>query len=252
MKLIFSKYQGAGNDFVVVDARLGLDVELTESLVRRVCDRHFGVGADGFMLIENDAEGSDFYMRYFNCDGRESTMCGNGGRAITRFADDLGIGGKSKTFRATDGLHLSTINPDHSITLSMVDVEIIDQIGADFMLNTGSPHYVIFDKDYDLDLARALRHEFNCNVNFAKIIDKSSIKVRTFERGVERETLSCGTGATAAAIAAHRNELIDGQQCNVQTIGGQLLVKFTSDDREYKKISLTGAALRVFSGELHI
>lgn len=252
MRLKFAKYQGAGNDFVLLDAREGLPVSLTIDVVAGLCDRRFGVGADGLMALELDPEGSDFRMRYFNCDGRESTMCGNGGRAIARFADDLGVGGRIKTFRAIDGLHRAQLNDDMSITLEMINIARVDRIGNDFFVESGSPHYVIIGEPYDIDRARQLRNRYDCNVNFVELLGEGRLSIRTFERGVEAETFACGTGATAGAVAV---DLAMGEGLcgyRLQTLGGELCVEWERRGEGYVGVRLTGPACRVFRGELQI
>lgn len=252
MKLEFVKYQGAGNDFVLLDARKGLPVSLRREVVALLCDRRFGVGGDGLMSLELDQDGADFYMRYFNCDGGESTMCGNGGRAIARFADDLGVGGQLKTFRAIDGLHTARLNDDRSITLGMIDIERVDRIGADFFVQSGSPHYIIVSEPYDTDRAREIRHRYDCNVNFVQIKGEGRLEIRTFERGVEAETFACGTGATAAAVAVDFAKGEGRDNYTLETLGGELRVEWKRRGEGYVDVLLTGPACRVFSGELQI
>jgi diaminopimelate epimerase len=259
----FVKYEGAGNDFVVIDNRRGgfsADVEV----VAAICDRRFGVGGDGLMLLENDSE-VEFRMRYFNADGREATMCGNGGRCIALFAHHLGIGGNHKTFVAADGLHSADIlefeGDGATVSLKMNDVQGIAKIGNGFSLNTGSPHYVELVDDVDsVDVAvegRRIRwsEEFaaqgGTNVNFVQLAGGNSIKIRTFERGVEAETLACGTGAVASAIVAATG--LGGNNFDIRTCGGRLNVSFTDKGGGvHGDVCLTGPARRVFTGELTI
>lgn len=252
MKLNFAKYQGAGNDFVLIDAREPLPVELTRARVAMLCDRRFGIGGDGLMTLENDPQGSDFLMRYFNCDGGQSTMCGNGGRAIARFADDLGVGGATKHFRATDGLHDACLNQDGTITLQMIDIDIVERVGSDFFLQSGSPHYIIVGQVYDEKRAEALRHKYNSNVNFVKVISHGKLEIRTFERGVEAETYACGTGATAAAVAVDFMSDNPLGAYDLQAVGGLLRVEFERHGDRYENVRLTGGAERVFAGVLEI
>ena len=210
----FTKYEGAGNDFVVIDNRDGV-FAAAEDAVAALCDRRFGVGADGLMLLENDPV-AEFRMRYFNADGREATMCGNGGRCIVLFAHHLGIGGNCKTFTAADGLHeaeVTEISGDRAtVALRMSDVSGITEIMNGFSLDTGSPHYVELASDVDgIDVDAVgrdirWRKDFEAqggtNVDFVQLMGGNAIKIRTFERGVEAETLACGTGAVASAIVA--------------------------------------------------
>lgn len=252
-RLFFSKYQGAGNDFVLLDARAGLSVDLDRALVARLCDRRFGIGGDGLMTLETDPQGSDFYMRYFNCDGLESTMCGNGGRCIARFADDLGIAGAVKNFRAVDSPHRALLNLDGTITLAMIDVERVERVGNDFLLNTGSPHYVTFEKPYDPAVAQTIRRQYDCNVNFVELVSDDRLAVRTFERGVEGETYACGTGVVASTIAFHHMRgFTHGGHYSISVPGGELGVAFSYNDGMYGDVLLTGSAQRVFVGQLEI
>lgn len=263
-KVSFSKYQGAGNDFVLVDARAG-NPGLTKEQVRRLCDRRFGIGADGLMTLERDPAGTDFYMRYYNSDGGESTMCGNGGRCIARFADHLGIGGTVKRFNSSDGFHKAELLPDGLIRLRMIDVAEVRALadGRSWFVFTGSPHYVEFADDVmGVDAARRgaeirRRPEYEAmggtNVNFVQVLGPGHIKVRTFERGVEAETLACGTGVTAAALTVHHVLQPECSDFTVEAMGGTLGVKFaTTDNGGFADIFLTGPAERVFTGETEL
>lgn len=261
-KLFFSKYQGAGNDFVLIDAREGA-LRLSRERVAFLCDRRFGIGADGLMLLERDPAGSDFYMRYYNADGGESTMCGNGGRCIARFADDLGIGGAVKRFNSSDGFHEAELLPDGLIRLRMMDVERVEQLegGRSWFVDTGSPHYVEFTDDVAAVDVAARGAVVRCapeyeamggtNVNFVQVLGLGRIRVRTFERGVEAETLACGTGVTAAALTTCR-VLQPARTCfTVEAVGGTLGVAFSAaGDSGFEEVFLTGPALRVFGGEI--
>ncbi len=259
-KMSFSKYQGAGNDFVLVDARTG-DPGLTHEEVRLLCDRRFGIGADGLMTLERDPAGTDFYMRYYNSDGGESTMCGNGGRCIALFAAHLGIGGAVKRFNSSDGLHEAELLPDGLIRLRMIDVKGVEPLasGRSWFVFTGSPHYVEFTDDVSaVDVAGRgaeirRRPEFaamgGTNVNFVQVQGPGQIKVRTFERGVEAETLACGTGVTAAALVTHHILQPECRDFAVRAMGGELGVKFaTIPDGGFAEVFLTGPAQRVFTG----
>lgn len=265
--LIFSKYQGAGNDFVLVDARRELFEPLRER-VAALCDRHRGIGADGLMMLEDDAQ-SLFRMRYFNADGGEATMCGNGGRCIALFAHHLGIGGLHKVFCGMDGLHtadlLSVDNEGNGATvaLGMIDVSQVERLGNSYFLNTGSPHYVEFVQGLDrLDVktrGTQLRHdprfaaEGGTNVNFVEWVSDGHIRVRTFERGVEDETLACGTGATASVLAAVLDRGSCLSQFRVDVPGGTLGVRFAAHHEDtFTGIVLTGPARKVFDGKIDV
>ncbi len=269
MTIPFYKYQGAGNDFVLLDNRSGDFSHLPKKIVAFLCDRHFGIGADGLMLLGTPAGSEDFSMRYYNSDGRESTMCGNGGRCITAFAARLLGAKKTYTFTAIDGLHTAEIVAEndsrYTVRLQMVDVKNIEQRGNDYFLNTGSPHLVRFVDDAGkiniIPEAHALRYgeplasQGGANINFVQRMPDGSLRIRTYERGVEDETLACGTGATAAAIAARyaqgvlsNNEKIS---CTLQARGGNLTVDFQYTGNTFVNIFLTGPATFVFEGTLN-
>ncbi len=257
MKVKFSKYQGAGNDFIIIDNRderfNGDNVELIHSL----CDRRFGIGADGLMLLENSGE-TAFRMRYYNSDGKEGSMCGNGGRCIAAFAvhNNLIINTHLYTFDAVDGLHEAKYN-NGIVSLKMQDVVNIEKLKSDYFLNTGSPHFVRFVDDCDkvavYDEGKAIRWSEpfkpgGTNVNFVSKLGENLIKVRTFERGVEDETLACGTGVVASSLVASF-ALATSNNLDIEVLGGKLQVSFkTTDQKTFTDIWLTGPATFVFSG----
>jgi diaminopimelate epimerase len=256
MNVKFVKYQGAGNDFILIDNRNFQVKELKTETIKFLCDRHFGIGADGLMLL-NTHKKYDFEMDYYNSDGSGSTMCGNGGRCIIRFAHDLKIIGTETTFVAIDGPHKGKVLGD-VISLQMQDVSTIDENETRTELDTGSPHYVAFmdeipDEEF-VQEARAIRQnapytQEGINVNFATAKD-NKITMRTFERGVEDETLACGTGATAVAIAAHKKGLVTVNSIPLKVMGGDLNVNFEATQNGYANIWLTGPAEFVFEGKL--
>lgn len=257
----FYKYQGTGNDFILADNRNGEFNHLTTEIIHALCDRHFGIGADGLMLLQRK-EGFDFEMKYFNADGKEGSMCGNGGRCITLFAYHCGILKDTYHFTASDGPHDATIRTDGTIALRMKDVNDIKQYNEDFVLNTGSPHLIKFVNDLtQIDVVskgRSIRFskEFaaeGINVNFVEQQrDKENIQVRTYERGVEDETLSCGTGVTAAALVCYHNE--NGfNNVEVFTRGGKLQVEYDRiGENQFRNIWLCGPAQKVFSATLDL
>ncbi|MEO6759882.1 MAG: diaminopimelate epimerase, partial [Saprospiraceae bacterium] len=237
----FWKYQGAGNDFVMVDQRVRQDLSRQDTArIARLCDRRFGVGADGLILLQNQAD-YDFEMIYFNADGRESSLCGNGGRCIAAFARDLGLVQDQCSFLAIDGPHEARIKPAKDaaaywVELKMMDVPDLEQSDADtYILNTGSPHYVHFVETVEgLDMVAAGRvvryserfREQGINVNLVEPTP-TGLRIRTYERGVEDETLACGTGVTAAALAfAQRNPTFSAGEIGVHALGGNLSVRF--------------------------
>ena len=261
MILHFAKYEGAGNDFVVIDAR-SFEFDPQPELVRALCDRHFGIGADGLMSL-GLTDRADFKMRYYNSNGYEASMCGNGGRCITLFAHHIGISGKTKLFIGADGEHdAKIVKSDDStgvVELQMRDVKDITRTGEGYRLDTGSPHLVVFVEDTDsvdvVNRGRKLRDsvEGGTNVNFVQITGPDTIKIRTYERGVENETYACGTGATACAIATHLHTGSDKNRFAVQTLGGRLTVEFAEEaDGSYTNIKLTGGARKVFCGKIEL
>ncbi len=253
MELQFFKYEGAGNDFILLDGRTNDALELSVDLVAKLCHRRFGIGADGLMVLgSSDQNEVDFTMRYFNSDGREGSMCGNGGRCIVRFADDLGIGGATKSFSAIDGLHSSRVLDAQNIAISMQNVDILHVIEDGYFLDTGSPHLVVVNRDFEYDVARRLRQRYDSNVNYVKILG-DDISIRTFERGVEDETWACGTGAVAAAMVIAKIEGAKGDcSYTLQATGGTLLVSFYRRGIYYSKVELSGPARRVFQGVINI
>ncbi len=254
--MTFYKYHGTGNDFILFDNRDG-KLNFTTEQVAAMCDRHFGVGADGLMLLEN-AEGYDFRMVYYNSDGRESTMCGNGGRCMTAFAKSLGLITYKAKFIAIDGVHIAMISENGLISLQMNDVREMNIHDGYTILNTGSPHQVIWVKNVkNIDVfyeGQRIRNEIRfmpdgINVNFVQS-DGARLIVRTYERGVEDETLSCGTGVTAAAIAATFNGTGTFKTA-VETIGGHLEVSFIKlTPNSASDVVLTGPAVFVFKGDI--
>lgn len=257
MRIPFYKYQGTGNDFVMIDNRAGAFPKESSERIRKLCDRRFGIGADGLILLENDST-SDFKMVYYNSDGNPSTMCGNGGRCLVAFARFLGIIEDKARFNAIDGLHHATISGD-VVSLQMVDVSEIKVKPAAVFLDTGSPHHVQMVhglKDFAVQkegakLRYGLYGETGSNINFVEQIDESTFSVRTYERGVEDETLSCGTGVTAVAIAMHKTGKTNSEQVTVEAMGGTLEIRFTSNGN-YSEVFLTGPAKQVFKGEIEI
>jgi diaminopimelate epimerase len=260
MKIEFYKYHGTGNDFIILDNRDDRYHELALPQVRKLCDRHFGIGADGLMLL-NKKEGCDFEMKYFNADGHESSMCGNGGRCLVKFAYNHGIHRSTYHFMAIDGVHEAEVETDGEVSLRMKDVEEVETHSNYYLLNTGSPHFVKFASDIlDVDVVatgREIRYSKQfaaegVNVNLVETTGENSIYVRTYERGVEDETLSCGTGVTAAALVNAHNER-GFNSINVKTPGGQLSVEFDkTGETSFTNIWLSGPAQFVFKGEMEI
>jgi diaminopimelate epimerase len=260
MQLTFYKYQGTGNDFIILDNRQNEISQLTQKQIHFLCNRKFGIGGDGLMLL-NTKPGYDFEMIYYNADGSESTMCGNGGRCLVKFAYSVGIHKSMYKFIAIDGEHEAEIRDDGTVRLKMNDVNKVEEHSTYTILNTGSPHFIKFAnnvKDIDVvETGRDIRYSKafeaeGININFVERIDESGIFVRTYERGVEDETLSCGTGVTAAALVSAHND--NGfNLVEVKTLGGNLSVEFDKlNDSYFENIWLCGPAEFVFGGTIYI
>ena len=252
----FFKYQGTGNDFVMIDNR-DLIFPKEREIIENLCDRRFGIGGDGLILLENDPS-ADFKMVYYNSDGNESTMCGNGGRCLVAFAHFLDIFEDRTVFNAIDGLHEAEIH-NGIVKLKMIDVDGIKNIDADFELNTGSPHFVTFVemlKDYKVfEKGNKIRNSASycqegINVNFVEKIAENEIFIRTYERGVEDETFSCGTGATAAALVFLKDKKLPSVK--VKVLGGNLKVYAEQEGEGFKNIWLEGPAKQVFKGKFDL
>lgn len=260
MQIEFYKYQGTGNDFVMIDNRTNFFPKEDVKLIEHLCDRRFGIGADGLILLENDSE-TDFRMVYYNSDGNQSSMCGNGGRCLVAFANQLGVIDDKTTFIATDGLHHASVNKDSIVSLQMIDVNEIQKKDSYTFLNTGSPHHVQIVEDLEhynvKENGAAIRYgelygEKGSNINFVKKIDNDTFSLRTYERGVEDETLACGTGATAVAIAMNATGETDKTSINLNVEGGKLIVSFDKENNGYTNVFLTGPAKFVFKGTIEI
>ena len=259
MKTHFHKYQGTGNDFIIIDNRNWSITDLPVEKVKLLCDRRFGIGADGLMLL-NPKTGYDFEMKYYNSDGKEGSMCGNGGRCMVQFAYNLGMHKNAYHFIAVDGEHEAEIDGD-IVNLKMKDVNGIREFEGDYILNTGSPHcvkavsdvmeYDVYNKGMETRYSAEFAKE-GINVNFVEEKGPDEIVVRTYERGVEDETLSCGTGVTASALVCHHNDA-GYNEVTVITKGGKLTVKYDRiDDNTFRNIWLCGPAEKVFEGDVDI
>lgn len=250
----FYKYQGTGNDFVVIDNRKNSFPKEDTALVAHLCHRRFGVGADGLLLLEND-DSCHFKMIYYNSDGNLGTMCGNGGRCLAHFARFLGIGSQQVNFTAVDGPHRAEVIGNW-VALQMQDVENVSVFDDHIFLDTGSPHHVqmaseLEEKDVTLQ-GRAIRNNLygkeGANINFVEQKEADVFSVRTYERGVEAETLSCGTGVTAVAIAMFETGKTNCTKITLNTLGGQLQVRFTKENSRYGNVYLEGEVNQVFKG----
>ena len=259
MIIPFNKYEGTGNDFIIVRNSPGLLDHNDNSIIRRLCDRRFGVGADGLILIE-ESPGHDFRMLYYNADGSPGEMCGNGGRCASHFFMKHSYSPRNLSFLAGDGPHTARVAGEDNIEISVRDVTEARETPDGILVNTGVPHLVVFTDDTEmadfLTFARSLRHSpryapRGVNVNLAAVTD-NGLSIRTYERGVEDETLSCGTGATASAIAAALTGKIVTGHTRVSVRGGELQISFKAGGTGATDIFLSGPATFVFSGETEI
>ena len=257
MNIPFHKYEATGNDFVIIDNR-EKKFSLTEGDVKKICDRKFGVGADGLMLIENHPT-LDFDLIYYNSDGSPS-LCGNGSRAAVMMATTLHLIKDTTSFSAYDGKHDADVLASNIVRLKMNDVKEVKKTPEGFFINTGSPHFISNTKDVKnfpvKEEGRKIRYSNDfkpggTNANFVELLPDNTIFVRTYERGVEDETLSCGTGVTAAALASS----FSGYQSpvKIKTLGGELSVEFkVGQDGAFTDIFLIGSARKVFEGSFDI
>ena len=253
MKINFTKYEGNGNDFIIIDDRKEEFSKDNVLMISKLCDRKFGIGADGLILLRKH-KAHDFQMIYFNSDGNESSMCGNGGRCLVSYALQLDIDLKTNSFLAIDGVHKFKV-VDNEIYLKMNDVkDIVVKNGYNF-LNTGSPHVVQIVENVDeinvYEQGKKIRRQFQemngVNVNFVSF-NNDIIKCRTFERGVENETLSCGTGVVAVALYIFKKKKISDNKIIVSTKGGSLSVSFKNDGNSFREIWLKGDISKIFDG----
>ncbi len=256
MKLEFYKYQATGNDFIIL-SNLDGSIHLSQEQIKMLCHRRFGIGADGLILIEKSPH-TDFKMVYFNADGKKSSMCGNGGRCAATFAYKLGIVENNCVFEAVDGLHKANINENSVVSLSMQEVSAYEHENNTYILDTGSPHYVSFHKEIPKDYlkkAKDIRYsdrfkEKGINVNF--VWGDDLLDMVTYERGVEAETFSCGTGVVAAVLAKAIKENLSSGEKTVQTKGGILKVRFEKKQEVFSQIWLEGQAKYVFNGVIEL
>lgn len=257
MTISFKKYQSTGNDFILIDNRDLSFPSYNQALISKLCNRWFGIGADGLILIQK-IDTADFNMVYFNADGSEGSFCGNGSRAAVHFSESLGMFNSSCTLQAYDGLHEARINKDF-IKVKLKDVQNGSHLLNGTFIDTGSPHYVEFVNNVDeidiLDQGMKLRYNTQfgsdgSNINFVEHLDNNKVKVRTYERGVENETLSCGTGVTACAIASSETE--GDNRIYIITKGGELTVSFNRNKGAFSNIWLEGPTEMVFDGQIDI
>ncbi len=258
MTVSFYKYQGTGNDFIMIDNRANIMTPLSESTIKSLCQRRFGIGADGLILLEDHPD-YDFRMVYFNSDGKESTMCGNGGRCLVKFAWDIGIKKEEYLFLAVDGEHRAYLK-DGRVYLKMIDITFPEEKEGGWFIETGSPHHIVFSQELQklnlVEEARRIRYNDHysaegVNVNFVNA-NAHGLDMRTYERGVEDETFSCGTGVTAAALVSYYTGKLSQKEIPVQTRGGALSVTFEVGTKGFENIWLIGPAEQVFNGKLEL
>lgn len=254
MKIHFEKYQGTGNDFIMIDGRNIPPLSFSSENIQLLCNRRFGIGADGLIILLSH-ETLDFEMRYFNADGSRS-FCGNGARCALQFANSLGIFENTAHFLAIDGVHYGK-KEGNLIALQMMDVSKINRDKEAYVIDTGSPHYVLFVKNLEenniVEMGRNIRYsdpykEKGINVNIVQERAKNHLQMLTYERGVEDETYSCGTGATAVAIAYADAQNLSVINIKIDVKGGQLIIKAQVVDGCYKEIKLIGPAEKSFEG----
>ena len=265
MQTEFYKYQGTGNDFVMIDNRTNFFPKDNIKLIEQLCDRRFGIGADGLILLENDSIASnltnatDFKMVYYNSDGNQSSMCGNGGRCLVAFAKKLNVIENQTVFIATDGLHHATISEDGIVSLQMKSVDAVKITPEYVFLDTGSPHHIQMVDHLEhfnvKEVGAKIRYselygKTGSNVNFVEQISEDTFAIRTYERGVENETLSCGTGATAAAIAMNSLGKTNSNVIQLHVQGGELEVSFDKTHGKFTNVFLKGPAEFVFKGTI--
>lgn len=258
MTFKFTKYQGTGNDFIMVDCTSDENFALDNEQITELCDRRFGIGADGVILISKHSS-LDFKMTYYNSDGSQS-FCGNGARCAVDFARSLGLFKNKATFEAIDGIHEATIQGD-LISLKMKDVASFSKDETAFIINTGSPHYVKFVADVDdeniVEYGKEIRYskkykKEGINVNLVEVLADNELEMLTYERGVEDETYSCGTGATAVGLAFALVLDYDDVDVKIFVKGGELFVKAERNNDSFDNIYLIGPAERVFDGLIKI
>ena len=257
VKVPFYKYHGAGNDFVIID-RSEVPFELNAKQINQICERRYGVGADGLMFYDCHNE-LDFKMTYFNSDGSESSFCGNGARCIVQFGIDHKGLSDAITFDF-NGTPLGAKRKDHLIEINMSNVSRVERLDNDnLFLDTGSPHQIVWVQKVDkIEVereGRALRYAFSpagCNVNFVELLGENKLAIRTYERGVEAETHACGTGITASAIAAYFDQKIAATEIELNAVGGMLWVRFEPSDSGFVNVYLTGPAIHVFTGVIDL
>lgn len=260
MKIDFYKFHGTGNDFILIDNRTGVFSKNDTNLIHKLCQRRFGIGADGLILLELPVHNDeDFNMVYYNSDGNQSSMCGNGGRCIVAFAKHLGIISSKAVFNAIDGKHSAIINSEN-VSLKMQNVKADDLNEKEIFLNTGSPHKILFCNEVGgvdvkkegskIRYSEIYSEEGGTNVNFVQQTEKDTFLVRTYERGVEDETYSCGTGVTAVAIAVNALGKTQATTVYLETPGGKLKVSFEKSGSGFENIWLSGPAEYVFKGEI--
>ena len=258
MKISFDKYHGCGNDFIIVDNLSNTFPKDSENEIKKFCNRRFGIGADGLILV-NHNDKFPIEMIYYNSDGKISTMCGNGGRCFMHYCYNNDIIKNKSEFLACDGVHYGVVNDDY-VKVSMSDVNGYKKYNDYLFLNTGSPHLVKCVNDvssFDLinisrNIQKINQFDKGVNVNLVSRKNDDLYQIRTYERGVEEETLSCGTGAVASALALNILSLVNSKTVNLDTKGGLLTVDFHKSNSKYTDIHLSGKVKKVFTGIIEL
>ena len=258
MKINFDKYHGCGNDFIIVDNLSNTFPKDSENQIKKFCNRRFGIGADGLILV-NHNDKFPIEMIYYNSDGKISTMCGNGGRCFMHYCYNNDIIKNKSEFLACDGVHYGVVNDDY-VKVSMSDVNGYKKYNDYLFLNTGSPHLVKCVNDvssFDLinisrNIQKINQFDKGVNVNLVSRKNDDLYQIRTYERGVEEETLSCGTGAVASALALNILSLVNSKTVNLDTKGGLLTVDFHKSNSKYTDIHLSGKVKKVFTGIIEL
>ncbi|MDR3112418.1 MAG: diaminopimelate epimerase [Elusimicrobiota bacterium] len=270
MEIDFSKLSAAGNDFVLIDNRNSkISAQNYQNITKKLCDRKYAIGADGLIFLEK-SENADFKMKYFNSDGSHASMCGNGGRSVAKFAYVLGAAREEMVFETDAGIVNAEIFPNDRVKLSLYEPKNLKrdlkitvyekEFNIDF-IDTGVPHAVIFADDIEkidvVKYGRFLRHHSNfapdgTNVDFVQVLAGNTLLVRTYERGVEDETLACGTGITACGIISVLKNLAVSPVKIIARGGDNLEVSLETDNKKVKNVTLEGPAVVTFEGNIKI
>jgi len=259
MRLPFVKYNGTGNDFIVIDNRKNIFSSLNKNQISNLCNRNFGIGADGIILIQDD-EDSDFNVIYYNSDGNIGTFCGNGSRCAVHYSKLIGMLNHEPKFKFHDEIYTAEVN-ENLVSIHFPNIKNWQIKDDNIFINTGSPHHVLFKEDIGFIDVNVLGKKLcensiftveHTNVNFVSINNEKSISVRTYERGVNAETLSCGTGVVASVLSSDINNYISNKEILVKTKGGDIIVSFNKKNEYYENIIMSGKVQNVYSGIINL